>query len=279
VIIVAIVNKGKLVMTVIMFAIGIAFMLPLIWMVSASFKPEIEVFTYPIQWIPRHWQIVKNYNDVWTGQSHFLLYYWNSIKVSVLTTLLSIIVSSMAAYGFSKIKFAGRNQMFLFVLATYMIPAEATLVPLFILYRYMHLYNTHVGLILLGGFSVLGTFLLRQFFMGIHDEYIESAKIDGAGHIHIFLTIAFPLIRSAVATYAILRFMWTWNDFQTPFIFLKDEAMYTIQVGMSAFANRNGKFYSLIMAGSVSAIIPLLLIIIIAQKHVIAGISLGGVKG
>jgi len=273
------VNISKLVTTIIMFIVGIAFMLPLFWMVSASFKPEVDVFIYPIQWIPEHWQIAQNYKDVWAGGSHFLLYYWNSIKVTLLTTLLSILISSMAAYGFSKIKFRGRNKWFLLVLGTFMIPPEATLVPLFILYRYMHLYNTHLGLILLGGFSVFGTFLLRQFLLGVNDEYIESAQMDGASHFRIFAQIAFPLIRSAVATYAILKFMWTWNEYQIPLIFLRDESRYTIQVGMSAFADRNGQFYSLIMAGSVSAIIPLLIVFIIAQKHVIAGISLGGVKG
>ena len=160
-----------------------------------------------------------------------------------------------------------------------MVPAEATLVPLFVMFRSVGLYNTHTGLILLGGFSVLGTFLLRQFFQGISNEFIESAQMDGAGHFTIFTRIMLPLVRPALATYGILRFIWTWNDFQTPFIFLSDKQLFTIQLGMSAFADRNGQFYSLIMAASVSAIIPLLIVFIIGQKHVIEGISFGGVKG
>lgn len=116
-------------------------------------------------------------------------------------------------------------------------------------------------------------------FASLSNEYIESAQIDGAGHIRIFLSILFPLVRPAIATYAILRFIWTWNDFQTPLVFLNSKTLYTLQLGMNAFADRNGAFYSLIMAASVSAIVPLLVVFILGQKQVIEGISLGGVKG
>ncbi|GBF71834.1 hypothetical protein PA598K_00047 [Paenibacillus sp. 598K] len=269
----------KALTTVLMAAVGIIFLLPFVWMVSASLKPETEVFNYPVEWIPTSWRAGFNYSSVWFGQANFGLYYWNSVKVALLTTGLSVLVSSMAAYGFTKIRFKGRNGMFLLVLATYMIPVEATLVPLFILFRLLGLYDTHTGLVLLGGFSVLGTFLLRQFFASVSDEFIESAQIDGAGHIRIFASIMLPLARPAIATYAILRFIWTWNDFQTPFIFLSDKARFTLQLGMNAFADRNGAFYSLIMAASVSAIVPLLIVFILGQKHVIEGISVGGVKG
>lgn len=270
---------GKAVITLLMALLGIVFLLPFIWMLSASLKPEADVFKYPIEWIPQTWRASFNYHSVWFGKANFTLYYWNSIKVTALTTLLSVAVSSMAAYGFTKIRFPGRNALFVVVLATYMIPAEATLVPLFIMFRSIGLYDTHLGLILLGGFSVLGTFLLRQFFASLSNEYIESAQIDGAGHIRIFLSILFPLVRPAIATYAILRFIWTWNDFQTPLVFLNSKTLYTLQLGMNAFADRNGAFYSLIMAASVSAIVPLLVVFILGQKQVIEGISLGGVKG
>ncbi|WP_209977996.1 carbohydrate ABC transporter permease [Paenibacillus eucommiae] len=262
-----------------MIGLGLIFLLPFIWMLSTSFKPEVDVFKYPIEWIPRTWNAVDNYLGVWNGKANFALYYWNSIKISVLTTLLSVIVSSMAAYGFTKIHFRGRELLFFIVLATYMIPAEATQVPLFVLYRWLGLYDTHTGLVLLGGFSVLGTFLLRQFFAGISNDYIESSQMDGAGHFKIFTKVIIPLVRPAIATYAILRFIWTWNDFQTPFIFLNDKALFTLQLGMNSFADRNGQFYSLIMAASVSAILPLLIVFIIGQKQVIEGITLGGVKG
>ncbi|WP_068777363.1 carbohydrate ABC transporter permease [Paenibacillus sp. FJAT-26967] len=269
----------KVIMTAILLAIGLAFLLPFLWMVSTSLKPEADVFKYPIEWIPKQWQAVQNYSEVWMGQYPFYLFYWNSIKVTVLTTLCSLLFSCMAAYAFAKIDFKGREAAFLIVLATYMIPSQAILVPQFIIYRELRLFDTHTGLILLNSFSVLGTFLLRQFFLGINNEYIDAAKMDGAGHTRIFFTIGIPLVRPAIATYGILRFIWTWNDYQNPLIFLRSEHLFTLQLGIRKFADAYGEFYSLIMAGSVIAIVPLLLVFLIGQKQVIEGISLGGVKG
>ncbi|WP_163539703.1 carbohydrate ABC transporter permease [Gracilibacillus sp. YIM 98692] len=269
----------RLTMTIIMALIGILFMAPFFWMVSASLKVEEEVLTFPIQWIPNTWNAIENYHEVWTGSLPFLMLYWNSIKVTVLTTLTSVFVSSLAAYGFAKINFKGRDLVFIIVLATYMIPPQTLLVTQFLLYRWLGLYDTHTGLILLNSFSVFGTFMLRQFYLGVSNEIIESARMDGAGHFRIFASIALPLVRPAIATYAILRFIWTWNDFQYPLIFLRSEALYTIQLGVSSFADEHGSIYSLMMAASVSAIIPLLIIFVIGQKQVIEGIQLGGVKG
>ncbi|OPH59675.1 sugar ABC transporter ATP-binding protein [Paenibacillus ferrarius] len=268
----------KTLLTILMCLLGILFMSPFLWMISASMKPEADVFIYPIQWIPKHWNVIENYTKVWT-ETKFALFYWNSIKVTVGTTALSVLLSSMAAYAFSKIKFRGRHVLFIVVLAIYMIPSQAILVPQFLLFRWVGLYDSHFGLILLGSFSVLGTFMLRQFYMGIHEEFIESARIDGAGHIRIFFSICTPLVGPAIATYAILRFIWTWNDYQNPLIFLRSKELFTLPLGIRSFADLNGDFYSLIMAASVSAIVPLLIIFIIGQKQVIEGISMGGVKG
>ncbi|MBD8068650.1 carbohydrate ABC transporter permease [Bacillus sp. PS06] len=269
----------KLITTVIVFIVSIMFLLPFAWMLSTSFKIEADVFTFPIQWIPERWNGINNYQEVWFGQFPFYVYYWNSIKVAVSTTVVSCTISAMAAYGFSKVNFPAGKWLFIIVLATYMVPPQASLVPQFILYRNIGLFDSHLGLVLLGSFSVLGTFMLRQFFMGIHNEYIEAAKIDGAGHWRIFWMIALPIVRPAVATYAILRFIWTWNDYQNPLIFLRTDALYTIQLAMQKFTTINGEFYSLIMAAAVSAILPLLIIFVIGQKQVIDGIALGGVKG
>ncbi|RDW21494.1 sugar ABC transporter ATP-binding protein [Oceanobacillus arenosus] len=258
---------------------GIVFISPFIWMISASFKLEEDVLSFPIDWIPNTWNAITNYSEVWFGEKPFLLYYWNSIKVTVLTTLTSVTVSSLAAYAFAKIKFKGRDIIFLIVLATYMIPSQSLLVPQFLFYSWVDLFDSHLGLILLNSFSVFGTFMLRQFFLGINNEIIESAKIDGAGHFRTFFHIALPLVRPAIATYAILRFIWTWNDYQTPLIFLRSESLYTLQLGIAQFADVHGSIYSLMMAASVSAIIPLLIVFMLGQKQVIDGIQLGGVKG
>jgi multiple sugar transport system permease protein len=268
----------KVILTAIMCALGFVFMSPFLWMISASMKPEVDVFTFPIEWIPKHWNLIENYTTVWTT-TQFPLFYWNSIKVTVGTTLLSVTLACMSAYAFAKIKFRGSGLFFMIILAIYLIPSQAILVPQFLIFRWIGLFDSHLGLILLGSFSVLGTFMLRQFYLGIHDEYIESAKMDGAGHIRIFFSVCTPLVRPAIATYAILRFIWTWNDYQGPLIFLKSKELFTIQLGIQSFATLNGALYSLIMAGAVSAILPLLIIFIIGQKHVIEGISVGGVKG
>nr|WP_058306575.1 carbohydrate ABC transporter permease [Gracilibacillus massiliensis] len=272
-------NIKKIMSTIILFFCSIAFLLPFIWMLSTSLKIEADVFRYPIEWIPSRWNALANYQEVWFGDYPFYIYYWNSIKVAVLTTLVSVVVSSLAAYGFSKVKFPAGAWLFIIVLATYMVPPQASLVPQFILFRYLGVFDTHFGLILLGSFSVLGTFMLRQFFIGIHNDFIDAAKIDGAGHWRIFWKIALPIVRPAVATYAILRFIWTWNDYQNPLIFLRTDALYTIQLAMQKFTTINGSFYTLIMAAAVSAILPLLIVFIMGQKHVIDGIALGGVKG
>lgn len=273
------VDISKLMTTIIMAVLGLIFLLPFIWMLSASFKLEKDVLTFPIEWIPTSWNAVENYSKVWFGDKSFLLYYWNSFKVTILTTLTSVIVSSLAAYAFAKVKFKGREFIFLIVLATYMIPPQSILVPQFLLYKSVGLFDSHLGLILLNSFSVFGTFMLRQFFLSINDEIIESARIDGAGHFRIFFHIALPLVQPAIATYAILRFIWTWNDYQYPLIFLRSESLFTLQLGIAQFADAHGTIYSLMMTGAVSAIIPLLIVFIIGQKQVIEGISLGGVKG
>ncbi|MCM3699726.1 carbohydrate ABC transporter permease [Paenibacillus macerans] len=273
------IRLNRVIITALMGIAGIFFILPFLWMLSASFKPELEVMTYPIQWIPSTWKIIENYSQVWLGNIPFALYYLNSIKVTLLTTALSLIISAMAAYGFSKVNFKGREAVFMLVLATYMIPHQAILVPQFIMFRWLGLFDNHLGLVLLGASGVLGTFLLRQFFMGVHNEIIESARIDGANHWRIFFRIGLPLVKPALATYMILRFIWTWNDYQNPLIFLRTDSLFTLQLGIRKFADFNGEFYSLMMAGAVSAILPLLIIFIAGQKQVIEGVASGSVKG
>jgi multiple sugar transport system permease protein len=269
----------KSIITLIMLVCSVLFLLPFVWMLSTSFKIEADVFKFPIQWIPERWNGFKNYQEVWFGDYPFYVYYWNTIKVTVITTCVSVVVSALAAYGFSKVKFPFGKFLFMIVLATYMVPPQAILVPQFILFRKIGLFDSHFGLILLGSFSVLGTFMLRQFFMSIHNDYIEAAKIDGAGHWRIFWSIALPIVKPAIATYGILRFIWTWNDYQNPLIFLRTDSLLTIQIAMQKFTTINGEFYSLIMAAAVSAILPLVIVFIIGQKQVIEGIALGGVKG
>ncbi|GGH18918.1 carbohydrate ABC transporter permease [Paenibacillus segetis] len=268
---------SKVLWTIVMALLGIVFILPFFWMMSTSFKFETDVFNFPIEWIPRKWNALENYKQVWSGD--FAQYYLNSIYITITTTVINVFVCALAAFGFSKLRFRGRDTMFLLVLALYMVPPQASLVPQFLLFNWMHLIDTRTGLILINSFSIIGAFMLRQFFMGVNNEFLESGRMDGAGHFRSFFQIALPLIRPGIATYAILRFIWTWNDYQYPLIFLKSKELFTIQLGIRLFGDQYGDVYSLMMAGAVSAILPLLIIFAIGQKQVIEGISLGGVKG
>lgn len=270
---------GKLILTVIFWLIGFSMLLPLIWMISASFKMEADVFNFPIQWIPPRFNGIENYKAVWGKQYNFGLYYWNSISLTVAATALQMFVSSLGAYGFSKVHWKGRDQVFVLYLATMMIPPQVTIVSQFLIAKQIRLYNTHLGLILLYMFSVYGVFLLRQSMLGIPESLSESAKIDGASHFRVFLQIIFPLTKPALATLGILKFVWTWNDYQAPLVFLSSRKLYTIQLGMKQFASEAGNYYSLIMAAAVSSIIPLVIAFLFGQRFVIDGIASGAVKG
>lgn len=273
------INITKIILTILFWAIGLTMLVPLIWMISTACKVEADVFNFPIQWIPPRWNLVENMKEVWGGEYNFGLYYLNSIKVTLGATFLQVFVSALGAYGFSKVKFRGRDQLFLVYLATMMIPPQVTIVSQFIIMRGIGLYNTHLGLILMLAFSVYGVFLLRQSMMSIPDSLSESAKIDGAGHVTIFFRIIVPMIKPSLATLATLKFVWTWNDYQAPLVFLNTRSLYTIQLGMKQFASESGSYYSLIMAAAVSAILPLVIVFLFCQKFVVDGIATGAVKG
>ena len=273
------ISVSKIILTVIFWGIGFSMLLPLLWMISASFKMEADVFNFPIQWIPPRFNGIENYKAVWGKQYNFGLYYWHSIFLTVTATALQMFVSALGAYGFSKVHWKGRDKVFVLYLATMMIPPQVTIVSQFLIAKQIGLYNTHLGLILLYMFSVYGVFLLRQSMLGIPESLSESAKIDGASHFRVFLQIVFPLTKPALATLGILKFVWTWNDYQAPLVFLSSRKLYTIQLGMKQFASEAGNYYSLIMAAAVSSIIPLVIAFLFGQRFVIDGIASGAVKG
>ncbi|WP_195575023.1 carbohydrate ABC transporter permease [Paenibacillus sp. 1001270B_150601_E10] len=273
-------NKiSKIIATAFMGIVSIIFIFPLLWMVSAAFKFEKDVMRFPIEWIPSSINVVNNFKAVWMKNVPFADIYLNSIKVSIIVTILSLIISTMAAYSFTKLNFRGRNLVFTLLLALMIIPDQATLIPRFMLIRWMGLYDTHAAIILMSMFSIYFTFLLRQFMSGVSNEYLEAARIDGAGHIRTFTSIMLPLCRPVIATVAIIKFIWSWNDYQNPLIFLQSKELYTIPLGMTLFRDDYTTNDAIMMMAAVSAIIPLLIVFIILQKQVIDGIALGGVKG
>lgn len=270
---------SKLITTGFMGALSIVFLIPLIWMISAAFKYEKDVMRFPIQWIPEKINVAYNFKMVWMGRVPFTDFYFNSFKIAIITTCITLLVSSMAAYSLTKIKFKGRDLVFVALLSFMIIPDQATLIPRFLLVRWFGLYNTHAAIIFMSMFSIYFTFLLRQFMIGISDEYMEASKIDGAGHLRIFSSIMVPLCKPVLATVAIIKFIWTWNDYQNPLIFLLDKDLYTIPLGMTLFRDDYTNNYAIMMTAAVSAIIPLVIVFIALQKQVINGIALGGVKG
>lgn len=256
----------------------VTMLFPLLWMISASFKFETDVFSFPIEWIPSRWNF-GNYAEVWSGKYDFPLYYWNTIKLSVIVTALQLIISAMGAFALAKINFKGRHVLFTIFIATMMIPDQVTIVPKFMLMSGMGLNNTHACLILLMVFSVYGVFLLRQHMISIPDALMEAARIDGAGYWCVFWRVMLPMSTPAMITLGILRFIWTWNDYQSALIFLNDQKLYTLQLGMNQFASESGTFYAQLMAAAVCAIVPLLVIFIVGQKNIMEGIASGAVKG
>ncbi|RJX38604.1 carbohydrate ABC transporter permease [Paenibacillus pinisoli] len=269
----------KLITTVLMGAFSVVFLVPLIWMISAAFKYEKDVMAFPIQWIPQAWNAVGNFKAVWMGNVPFHLFYFNSLKLAILMTAITMIISSMAAFAFTKMQFRGRGFVFALLLSFMIIPEQATLVPRFLLMKWLGLYNTHTGLIVMGMFSIYFTFLMRQFMASIHNDFLEAAKMDGAGYFTIFWKIILPLCKPILATVGIIKFIWTWNDYQNPLIFLLDKKLYPITLGIQLFRDDYADNFAVLMMASLSAIIPLVIIFILLQKHVIKGISLGGVKG
>lgn len=269
----------NIIFTILFLCIGFMMLTPLLWMISSSAKVEIDVFKFPIEWIPRKLNLVENYKAVWFGEYNFFKYYYNSIKIALLSTFFQVLFSALGAYGFTKVKFKGRDTLFLIYLATMMIPDQVTIVSKFLILQGLGLYNSHLGLIMMLSFSVYGVFLMRQNMLMIPESLSESAKIDGAGHFRIFFQIILPLLKPSIATLAILKFVWTWNDYQTPLVFLNSENLYTIQLGMQQFASQSGVYYSLTMAAAVSAILPLLIVFMIGQRYIIDGIASGAVKG
>lgn len=267
----------KTIITSAMLLLAAIILSPFLWMLSASFKIPADIFNYPIEWIPKTWNL-RNYATVWGEKYHFVQYYWNTIKITVITVIGSLLTSSLAGFAFAKLNFKGRDIMFLLYLATMIIPSQILLVPRFIVFDYVGLVNTHWSIILPGVFSVIGTFLMRQFFLTIPGELLEAGKVDGASYWRIYWQIFIPLAKPALVSLLILTFTWTWNEYENPLIFLRDTNLYTLPLGLTNFVDENGTDYTLMMAASVSALVPLIVIVAFFQKWFVEGISSTGLK-
>lgn len=250
---------------------------PFIWMLSTSFKAPGNTFVYPPEWIPRPF-VWQNYVEMWQALP-FSQFFLNSVKISTLSTIGQLLTCSMGAFAFSILKFKGRDLLFLLLIATLMIPYQVTLIPTFILFSKIGWVGTHLPLwvpAFWGG--AFGTFLLRQFYLTIPIDLAESARIDGANIFQIFTHIYLPLSKPAMATLGIFTFMWSWNDLLNPLIYVSELKQLTLTVGLSFFQNQYGGKWTLMMAGAVVSILPILLIFFFAQKYFIQGIAMTGIK-
>jgi multiple sugar transport system permease protein len=206
-------------------------------------------------------------------------FYWNSFVVAVATTSIQILTASLAAFAFARLRFRGRDALFLVYLATLMIPFQVTMIPNFILIRYLSWYNTYQALILPSAFSVFSTFLMRQYFMGVPLDLDEAARMDGASSGRIWAQIIMPLAGPVLATLAIFNFQASWNDFLWPLVITNSMEMRTIPVGLSSFQGQFNTEWNLLMAGSVIALLPILIIYIIGQNWFVRGIAFSGLSG
>ena len=270
-------RTSKIITTVVIGAFSLIFVLPLIWMISASLKPNYEIFNYPIRWIPNP-PMVQNYITVWTDETMpFGLMYLNSLKIAVFTIIGKLIISAGAAYAFSKMRFPGKNFIFILFLASMMIPTQVTILPRFVLFKELGLYNTHSSLILPALFDVSAIFLLRQFYNAVPIDLSESALIDGASHFRIWAQIIVPLTKAPMASLAILALVTSWNDYFNPLIFIVSKNKYTVSLGINNYTA--DVYVNMGLAASVSAILPILLLYIFCQKYFEQSIASSGIKG
>lgn len=258
-------------------ASSLTMILPFLWMLSSSFKDSLEVFNFPIQWIPQNLKL-ENYSYIWNKANYPQLFF-NTLKLTVVITILQIVTCSLAAYAFSKLVFPERDKIFILYLATLMLPYQVVMIPQFSVIKIFGLTNTHMALILIQAFNPMGVFLMKQFFDGIPNELSEVARIDGLNEFGIYSKIIMPLSKSVIGTLVILTSVSVWNDFLAPLIYINSRELYTIQLGMRNMISEFTAEYGPIMAASVISIIPILIVFLCFQSFFEQSLASSGVKG
>ena len=268
----------RIVMWVCILLLCIISVFPFFWMIRSSLMTKTEIFGTPMKWLPEQiqWQ---NYKDALT-QVPFARYFLNSLFLVIVNIVGKVLSSSLVAFGFSRIEFRGKRIWFAIVIATMMIPWSVLLIPQFMLWNVVGLYNTYVPLTLpaffLDGFYI---FLLRQFFSTLPRDYDEAAILDGASYFTIYSRIIMPLCKPALMTVCVFTFMNTWNDFIGPMIYLKDPKMSTVSLGLQMFISQYTTEWHLMMAAATVAIVPMIIMFFFAQRYFIEGMTFAGIKG
>jgi alpha-1,4-digalacturonate transport system permease protein len=256
---------------------ALIFILPVIYIIFSAFKPSAELFSTNPTFIPRDWTL-DNFT-IALSKGNFSIYIFNTFLVAISSTIIAVIINTMAGYALSKFRFKGENVIMLLILSTIMLPLEVIMVPIFSVLRFFGLYNSLWALIIPPAATPTGIFLMRQYLLTIPDEVIQSARIDGASEWRIFWSIILPNAKPAIATLAIFSFMWRWNDYVWPLIAINSPKKYTLQLAIANFSGEFGIDYNSIIAMSALAMIPMLIVFLIFQRQFVQGTVDSGMKG
>jgi len=274
-------HKNKLLLYLLLSALSIPFLFPFWWMFTSAFKPANDIFAYPLTLLPQTWRL-ENFAEVFAFQP-FARHYFNSLYIAVLVTIGTLIVSSLSGYAFARIRFPGSNLLFLLLLSALMMPTEVTIIPNFTFMQALGLIDTHIPLIILpilGANGVVGTFLMRQYFLGIPIDLEEAGFLDGMTRWGVFWRIALPIARPALVAVTILTFLYSWNSFLEPLVFINNNDLYTLPLSLRSITDEYGQsLWNIQLAATVLTVLPVLLIYAVAQRQVVESFALSGTKG
>lgn len=260
-----------------MIAIGAFFLFPFLWLINTSLKGNEQIFVFPPELLPNPFRF-DNYLKA-LSTIPFMHYMGNSAMIVVLAILGNILSAPAMGYAFARLKWKGRNKLFILVLATMMLPFQVTMIPLYSMYSRLGWINTYLPLVLPDFFGKgFFIFLMRQFFLTIPEEISQSGRIDGASEFRIYAQLILPLAKPAIITVTLFAFIWSWTDFLGPLIYLTSDKMWTISVGLSQFTTSHGLDWSLLMAGSAMFMLPMIVLFFLLQKFFIEGIATTGLK-
>lgn len=255
---------------------AVVMLLPFVWMVSASLKPQAEIFRYPNELLPRE-PTLAAYVDVW-NRIPFARFFLNSVVFAGGVTLISLFLDSLAAYALARLQFRGREVFFWIVLIVLMVPFQITLIPLFLTVFGLGWLDTFQGLIIPRATNAFGIFMLRQFFLSLPRDFDDAARIDGASEFRIYWQIALPLSLPALATLAVFHYMYNWNDFLWPLIITTTTEMRTLPAGLTLFMGSHVIEHAVLMAGATISLLPLAIAFIVAQRYFVRGVVMSGLK-
>lgn len=262
----------------VLLVVGLIMFIPLAWVLLTSFKTAPEVTRLPITWLPDRPFYVQNYVNLFETQP-FGRYFLNSIVVALISLTSSTVIAVLSGYAFAKINFRYKEVYFVMILAVFMVPLETMVLPLYLMLVPLGLVNTYLGLALPDLFTAFGVFLMRQFMEDIPDDYIDAARIDGASELKILWSIVVPMVRPALASFVIIKFMWSWNQFLWPLIVGQDQSMFTVTVGLVYFVGQWFTDWNMITAATVLSMVPMIVIFVVLQRYLVQGLMLSGLKG